>query len=99
MVILKLKNKNSTNIKDLFQKIHIDINKIVVSYGKKGFKYLIGCKDAKIRPLCIFIPKMSAYRRNIDETKYISFLIKDNELLEKDNEIWEKVSKKIKKRT
>ena len=30
---------------------------------------------------------MSAYRRNFDETKYMSFLIKDIELLEKYNEI------------
>ena len=30
---------------------------------------------------------MSAYRKDFDETKYISFLIKDNELLEKCNEI------------
>ena len=33
---------------------------------------------------------MSAYRRDFDETKYISFLIKDDVLLEKHNEIWEK---------
>ena len=31
------------------------------------------------------MPKMSAYRRDFDETKYISFLIKDDELLEKYN--------------
>ena len=31
---------------------------------------------------------MSAYRRDFDETKYISFLMKDDELLEKYNEIW-----------
>ena len=30
---------------------------------------------------------MSAYRKDFHETKYISFLIKDNELLEKCNEI------------
>ena len=35
---------------------------------------------------------MTAYRKDFDETKYISFLIKDNELLEKWNEIWDKVS-------
>ena len=79
---------------------NIDINKIVVSnkvsFGKKGFKYLIGYRDAKIRPLCIFLPKMSAYRRDFDETKYMSFLIKDDELLEKYNEIWEKVKNSIK---
>ena len=51
---------------------------------KKGFKYFIGYKDAgKNRPLCIFFPKMSAYRRDFDETKYIPFLIKDDKLLEK----------------
>ena len=33
---------------------------------------------------------MSAYRRDLDEAKYMSFLIKDNELIEKYNEIWEK---------
>ena len=70
---------------------NIDISKIVVfnkvSFGKKGFKYFIGCKDAKIRPLCIFLSKMSAFRRDFDETKCMSLLIKDNELLEKYNEI------------
>ena len=33
---------------------------------------------------------MSAYRRDFDETKYMSSLIKDDELLEKYNEIWKK---------
>ena len=65
---------------------NIDINKIVVSnkvsFSKKGFKYFIGYKDAKkIKPLCIFLPKMSAYRKDFNETEYISFLIKDDELL------------------
>ena len=40
---------------------------------------------------------MSVYRRDFDETKYMSFLIKDDELLEKYNEIWEKVKNSIKK--
>ena len=43
------------------------------------------------------LPKMSTYRRVFDETKYISFLIKFEELLEKYNEIWNKVSNNIKK--
>ena len=89
-------NKRPISIKN------IGINKIVVSYkasfGKKGFKYFIGYKDAqKIRPLCIFFPKITGYRRDFDETKYISFLIKDDELLQKYNEIWEKVKNSIKK--
>ena len=60
---------------------NIEINQIVVSnkvsFGKKGFQ--------KTRPLCIFFP----HRRDFDETKYMSFLIKDDELLEK-YEIWQK---------
>ena len=41
---------------------------------------------------------MSAYRIDVDETKHISFLIKDDELLEKYNEIWgKKVSVSIKR--
>ena len=57
---------------------NIDINNIVVSnkvsFCKKGFKYFICYKDAKkLRPLCIFFPKMSTYRRDFDETKYLSF--------------------------
>ena len=65
---------------------NININKIVVSnkvsFGKKHFRYFIGYRDGKkIRPLCILLQKMSAYRRDYAETKYMSFLIKDNELL------------------
>ena len=79
----------------------IDINKIVVSnkvcFDKQGFEYFIGYKDDKIKPLSIFLPKMSAYRRDFNETKYMYFLIKDDELLEKYNEVWEKVKNSIKK--
>ena len=35
-------------------------------------------------------PKMSGYRGDFDETKYISFYIKDDDILEKYKEIWEK---------
>ena len=42
-----------------------------------------------MRPLCIFLPKRSVYRRDLHENKYI-FLIKDDELVEKYNEILQK---------
>ena len=44
-----------------------------------------------MRPLCIFLSTISLFRRNFDKTKRMSFLIEDDELLEKYNEIWEKV--------
>ena len=57
-------------------------------------KYSIGYKEAKtIRSLCIFLPTMNAYRKGFDETKCISFFIKNDELLEKYDEIWKNVKK------
>ena len=43
------------------------------------------------------LPKMSASRRNFDDTKCMTFLIKDDESLEKHNKIWNKVSNTTKK--
>ena len=40
---------------------------------------------------------MSAYRRDFDKTKYMSFLVKDDEFLEKYNKIWEKFKNTINK--
>ena len=39
--------------------------------------------------------KMTVYRKDFDETKFTSFLMKDDELLEKYNEIWEKVKETL----
>ena len=54
---------------------------------KKNYKNVI--------PLCIQLPKLTTYRSDFDKTKYASFLLKDNELLEKYNKIWGKVSNVI----
>ena len=90
--------KKSDNIEIQKQKLHqhkgpisvknVDTSKIVVfnkvSFGIKRFKCFIGYKDnKKIRPLCIFFQRVSAYRKDFDETKYISFSIKDDELWKK----------------
>ena len=90
MAVLKSKNKYFT--KRPISIKNTDINKIVVSNKVTFHKYFIGYKDAKIiRPLYIFLPKMSAYRRYFHETKYV-FLINNHELSEKyNNEIWQKV--------
>ena len=49
-----------------------DIDKIAnkVYFGKKDIKYFISYNNPeKVRRLCIFLPKMSAYRRDFDKTK------------------------------
>ena len=38
---------------------------------------------------------MNTYRRDFDETKYMTLLIKDDGLLEKYNEMWKKVKNSI----
>ena len=48
-----------------------------------------------MRSLCIFLPKMSAYRNDFHETKYMSFFIKYDKLSENYNDIWEKIKKEF----
>ena len=54
--------------------------------------------DYKVKPLHIMLPKTSAYVKNYDrQTKWMYFLIEDEDLLEKYNTIWDKFSADIKK--
>ena len=54
--------------------------------------------DHKVEPLHIMLPKTSAYVKRYDRhTKWMYFLIEDDDLLEKYNTIWDKVSADIKK--
>ena len=67
---------------------NIDINKILLSYkfpfGKQVFKYFIGYKNNKeIRPLCIFFPEMSMYKRYSDKTKSMYLMIKVENFFDK----------------
>ena len=101
-MILKLKkyefhqNKSSVSINN------ININKTVVStklpFGKRDFICFIGYKgDNKIRPLCIFFAKVSAYGINFDDFECMYFMIKEKKDFDKYMEILEKVSNIIKK--
>ena len=47
--------------------------------------------------MCVLLPKVSACIIDFDETKYMSFLLKDDELSEKHNEIWGKVMDSLKR--
>ena len=54
--------------------------------------------DYKVKPLHTMLPKTSAYVKNYDgQTKWMYFLIEDEDLLEKYNTIWDKFSADIKK--
>ena len=71
-----------------------------ISFGEKNYKYFVGYldDDYKIKPLHIMLPKTSAHVKSYDgQTKWMYFFIKDNDLLKKYNNIWDKVSANIKK--
>ena len=62
-----------------------------------GFKYFIGYKEGEIvKLLCIILPQMNAYI-NYFETggKNMSFVIKNDDVLDKYKEIWDKIKGKL----
>ena len=43
------------------------------SFGKKGFKYFVGCKDdGKVGALYIKLPQMSGHAKRFDKTRHDS---------------------------
>ena len=85
-------NKKQFNIKDIY------INKTLISkpesYDKNNMrKYIIGYNDSTIRPLQLFLPKMTGYLNIFkDGAGKMSFFADNNEFLEKYTKIWEKIS-------
>ena len=72
----------------------------MVSSGENYYVYFIGCKDNgyEIKISGIMLPKTSAYVKKYDgETKWMTFLIRDDNLMKKHNDIWNKVTNSIKK--
>ena len=65
----------------------------VFSCSEEVFQLFIGLRwDEKIIPFCIKLPKTSGYVKSFDESKYISSLTNDKQVLEKYYEICSKVN-------
>ena len=68
------------------------------SFGEKSYNYLI-CylyNDHKVKLLYTMLPKTSAYLKGYDgQSKWMYFLIEDDDLLKKYNTIWDKVSEPV----
>ena len=82
---MKLKLKNFHQHKNRISIYNVDIDKILklnkISFGKMGFKHFIGYEDdKKVGPLYIMLSKMTAYRRDYDVTKHMTFFIKNGEM-------------------
>ena len=87
------------NKKEFNQSVKVD--QIVISdtfkHSDDSFKYFIGYKEGNIiKPFCIILPQMSGYIKYCENGgKSMYFLIKDDDVLDKYNEIWNKIKKTL----
>ena len=87
------RNKIPVHLRD------VDIEKVLVSnkisFDEKNYKYFIGYlyNDHKVKPLHIILPKTSAYVKSYDgQTKWMYFLIENEDFSKKYNTLCDKVS-------
>ena len=79
----------------------VNVNQILISdkfkHNDRSFKYFIGYKDDNIiRPLSIILRQMSGYIKYFDNGgKNMSLMNKNDSVLVKYNEIWNKIKKKL----
>ena len=79
----------------------IIVDQIVVSnkfkHNNEGFKYFIGYLEGGIvKPLCIILPQMNGYIKYFENgRKNMSFLIKNDEVLEKYDKILNAIKNKV----
>ena len=66
-------------------------------HSDDSFKYFIGYKEDKtVKPLCIILPQMTGYIKYFENGgKNMSFVIKDDDVLDKYNEIWDKIKETL----
>ena len=79
----------------------VNVDQIVASdkfkHSDDGFKYFIGYKEGEIvKPLCIMLPQMSGYIKYFENGgKSMSFMFKNDDMLDKYNEIWDKIKETL----
>ena len=80
----------------------VNVGQIVISdkfkHSDDGFKYFIGYRESEIiKPLCIILPQMSGYIKYFENGgKNMSFMVKDDHVLDKYNKVWDKTKEKHK---
>ena len=98
---IRLNKKEFHKSKEPIDLMSVSVDQIVVpdkfKHSDKGFKYFIGYQEREIvKPLCIILRQMNGYIKYFESGgKNMSFLIKDDEVLDKYNKIWDVIKKKI----
>ena len=79
----------------------VNVDQIVMSdkfkHSDEDFKYFIGYQDNEIvKPLCFILPQMIEYTKYFENVgENMSFMIKDDNVLDKYNKIWDQIKKKV----
>ena len=66
------------------------------NHSDEGFKYFIGYQEDEIvKLLCIILPQISGYIKYFEKGgKNMTFVVKDDNVLDKYNKIWGKIKEK-----
>ena len=97
----RLNKKEFLKSKQSIDLMSVKVDQIVVSdkfkHSDKGFKYFILCQEGEIvEALCIILPQMSGYIKYFENGgKNMSFLIKDDKVLEKYEKNWDVIKNKL----
>ena len=98
---IRLNKKEFHKSKESIDLFSVNVDQIVVSdkfkHSDEGFKNFIGYKEGDIvKPLCIILPQMSGYMKYFENGgKNMSFMVKDDHVLDKYNKIWDKIKNKL----
>ena len=99
--ILELITKEFHKSKQPEDLASVNVDEMVISskfkYSDENFKCFIGYKkDEIVWTLCIILPQMNGYVKYFENgSKNMSFFIKDDDVLYKYNEIWDKIKEKL----
>ena len=98
---IRVNKKEFHKSKQPIDLMSVNVDQIVVSdkfkHSDEGFKYFIGYQEDEIvKPLCIILPQMTGYIKYFENRgKNMSFVIKDDDVLNKYNEIWDKIKETL----
>ena len=98
---IRLNKKEFHKSKQAIDLTSVNVDQIVISdkfsHSDNGFKYFIGYQEGEIvKPLYIILPQMSGYIKYFENGgKSMSFMVKDDNMLDKYNKIWGKIQEKL----
>ena len=97
---IRVNKKELHKSKQPIDLMSVNVDQIVESdkckHNNEDFKYFIGYQEGKVvKPLCIILPQMSGSIKYFENgSKSMSILIKDDEVQEKDKQIWDVIKNK-----